>query len=290
MALRFISASERLAEASQKTTIAIAGRYAIGKTTLALQLPPEETLFLDIEAGMKTIESDFGGIHVPVRDWFDLRDVICLVAGPDPASGPADVFSREHYDAKMKEYGGFLDVSRIRYIFVDSISDATQLCGIWSGQQPEAFTKRGDPNPMGRYGLVGRESVRVLKHLQHAAAKTIVYVGKLHLQEDEDTKRSEWRFLTEGRMAAEQLPYIVDTVITYSLFDMTSQGWMHNPEKGEHRAFCCKFPNPWGLPAKNRSATLEMIEEPHLGRLIDKINEPTRRARERLTTLPRAAE
>lgn len=278
MALKFITASERLAEQNLKTTIAITGPFGIGKTTLALQIPQEATLFLDIEAGMKAVEADFMGVHIPIRTWQDFQDIAVLVGGPDPAASSDMVLSQAHYDYAMKQYGGFVDMNKFQYLFIDSISDATQLCGKWAEQQPEARNKYGVPDTRGRYGLVGRESVSVLKHLQRAPAKSIIYVGKLEQQEDETTKKTEWRFKTEGGMARKEIPFIVDTVVTYDLFDFidaTGQ-WLHNPGRGEHRCFVCRTPNPWGLPAKNRSRALEMIEEPHLGKLIDKINEPSR--------------
>ena len=49
--------------------------------------------------------------------------------------------------------------------------------------------------------------------------------------------------------------------------------WSHNLGKGAVRAFCCRSPNPWGLPAGDRSGRLELIEEPHLGHLIAKTNQ-----------------
>jgi hypothetical protein len=55
-------------------------------------------------------------------------------------------------------------------------------------------------------------------------------------------------------------------------YDAATGVWSHNLGKGAHRAFCCRSPNPWGLPAGDRSGRLELIEEPHLGRLIAKIN------------------
>ena len=37
------------------------------------------------------------------------------------------------------------------------------------------------------------------------------------------------------------------------------------------RAFVCTSPNKWLYPAKDRSGKLEQIEEPHLGKLIEKL-------------------
>ena len=49
------------------------------------------------------------------------------------------------------------------------------------------------------------------------------------------------------------------------------------------RTFVCQTLNPFGFPAKDRSGRLAMVEEPHLGRLMAKIQSPIRPAPERLS-------
>ena len=49
-----------------------------------------------------------------------------------------------------------------------------------------------------------------------------------------------------------------------------------------YRAFVCHTLNAWGYPAKDRSGRLDPIEEPHLGRLMEKIAGPAKPAIERL--------
>jgi hypothetical protein len=49
-----------------------------------------------------------------------------------------------------------------------------------------------------------------------------------------------------------------------------------------YRAFVCHTLNTWGYPAKDRSGRLDAIEEPHLGRLMEKIAGPAKPASERL--------
>jgi hypothetical protein len=41
------------------------------------------------------------------------------------------------------------------------------------------------------------------------------------------------------------------------------------------QAFVCQTLNPWGFPAKDRSGRLELVEPPHLGRLMEKIQRPS---------------
>ena len=45
-----------------------------------------------------------------------------------------------------------------------------------------------------------------------------------------------------------------------------------------YRAFGCSRPNPWGDPAGDRSGKLAMVEEPHLGKLMEKIRNGQRPA------------
>lgn len=59
------------------------------------------------------------------------------------------------------------------------------------------------------------------------------------------------------------------------------------PERA-YRAFVCHTINPWGFPAKDRSGRLGPVEEPHLGRLMDKIRAPGTPAPLRLTFTPPA--
>ena len=56
-----------------------------------------------------------------------------------------------------------------RYVFVDSITDLTRQAMAWAKTRPEAFSERtGKPDTRGAYGLLARETISLLKHLQHA--------------------------------------------------------------------------------------------------------------------------
>ena len=88
MALRIVSASERLSAAGAKTTMAIFGPSGVGKTSLLRTLPPAETLCIDLEAGMKSVQ-DWPGDSIPVRTFADALDIGCLIGGINPAADPA---------------------------------------------------------------------------------------------------------------------------------------------------------------------------------------------------------
>jgi hypothetical protein len=116
-----------------------------------------------------------------------------------------------------------------------------------------------------------------LTHLQHTRGKNVWFVGILDEKLD-DFNRKVFVPQIDGSKTGLELPGIVDQVITMaSLPDE-----MNRPQ----RAFVCQTLNPWGYPAKDRSGRLDLVEEPHLGRLMEKIRGPLIPAERRLTYSP----
>jgi len=283
MSLKLITADDRLAESNSRMTGLIVGRPKVGKTSLLCTLPADNTICLDFEAGMKSVQT-WRGDSIAIRSWPDALDIAVLLTGPDPSRDDNEPFSIAHYEHVLSEYTGKIDPARYRTILCDSITEVTRVAMEWAKRQPAAFSDRtGKPDVRGAYGLLGRSVIELLKHMQRAPGKNVVFVAGLDRRVD-DVGRETFEVQTEGAKTAAELPYIVDQIITMSDFDYdTSTGsWTHNLGKGAYRAFVCRAPNPFGLPAGDRSGNLDMIEEPHLGRLIEKINRPSKTASERL--------
>ena len=257
MSLPIIKHDQRLQDAGIKGMIA--GPAKIGKTSLLRDLCPQSTLFVDLEAGGLSVQ-DWPGDSIEVKDWTFARDLAALITGPDPRYRPDECYSTAHHEHCLKKYG---PLPEYKTIFVDSITVAGRLCLQWCGGQPQAMSdKTGKPDNRGKYGLHGQELVRWMTHLQHARSRNVWLVGILEDRED-DFGRTRKVLQIDGQKAGNELPGIVDEVISYVALP---------GEDGQPiRQFVCQNPNPWNLPAGDRSGRLSMTEPPNLAALMAKI-------------------
>ena len=267
-ALPIILADQRLA-APRSIKGCIFGKSGIGKTSLLWTLDPATTLFMDLEAGDLAIEG-WAGDTIRPHTWDECRDFAVFIGGPNPALRDDQPYSPAHYDAVVARLGDPSQLDRYQTVFIDSITVAGRLCFQWAKGQPEAFSdKTGKPDIRGAYGLHGREMIAWLTHLQHTRSKNIWFVGILDEKLD-DFNRKVFVPQIEGAKTGLELPGIVDEVIC-----MVE---LKDDEGNPYRAFICQTLNPFGFPAKDRSGRLDMIEQPDLGRLMDKIRNATRQA------------
>lgn len=256
----------------------ISGQPKIGKTSLLLTLPPEETLFIDLEAGDLAVQGWTGDAVTP-QTWEELRDLACWFVGQsgdiNPSYRPESNFSQAHYDALVSSHEfDEIDVKKYKTLFIDSLTVAGRLCLQYAKVQPQAFSeKTGKPNPLGMYSVLGQELVSWTTQLQHIENLNLVLVCLLDQKFDE-YNRPIWTLQLDGQKASGEIPGIVDQVV--SMVEMPFED-----EKGNAaapvRAFVCTKLNAWGYPAGDRSGKLDMIERPHLGQLLNKIRNGERK-------------
>jgi len=260
MAFPIISADQRLAE-RHGVKLVLLGKSGLGKTTQLKTLSEASTLFVDLEAGDLSVK-DWRGDCVRPKTWPEFRDLAVFLAGPNPALPAEAPFSQAHFDHVCQQYGSPEQLGKYDCYFVDSITVLSRLCLTWAKSQPAAFSDRtGKADLRGAYGLLGSEMIGALTHLQHARGKHVVFVAILDEVTD-DFNRKVFAPQIDGAKTSLQLPGIVDEVITLTEL---------KTDEGEaYRAFVCHTVNPWGLPAKDRSGRLELVEPPHLGQLIAK--------------------
>lgn len=266
MTLKIITADERMKNHSGIKGLVV-GSAKIGKTSLLRSLDPNTTLFIDLEAGSLSVQ-DVQVDSIEIRDWNEARDVACFVAGPNPAMRSDQPYSQAHYEYVCEKYGDPATMAKYETLFIDSITVLGRLCFQWAKGQPQAFSdKTGKQDLRGAYGLHGQEMITLLSHLQHAKGKNVWFVGLLDEKVD-DFNRTVFTPQIEGSKTGLELPGIVDQVITMME--------IRDDEGNAYRAFVCTRPNKWGVPAGDRSGRLNMIEEPHLGKLMEKIKGPAR--------------
>lgn len=271
-ALPIITADQRLSE-PRGIKGCIFGQSGIGKTSLLWTLDAQSTLFFDLEAGDLAIEG-WGGDTIRPRTWQECRDFAVFIGGPNPALREDQVYSQAHFDAVCEQFGDPAALDKYQTVFIDSITVAGRLCFQWCKGQPQALSERtGKPDMRGAYGLHGQEMIAWLTHLQHTRGKNVWFVGILDEKID-DFNRRVFLPQIDGSKTGNELPGIVDEVI--AMAEISQDG------SDPFRAFVCQTLNPSGYPAKDRSGRLDQIEEPHLGRLMEKISGPVKPASERL--------
>ena len=218
---------------------------------------------MDLEAGDAAIEGCKVDVIRP-RTWEECRDFACFLGGGNPAitDGP---YSITHFEQVCQIYGDPAALlQKYDTIFIDSITVAGRLCFSYNQNLPEARNKSGVLDTRSVYGSQGREMMACLTHLQHIREKNVIFVGILDERVD-DYNRKIYELQIEGSKTGRELPGIVDEVLTMAV--MTGDETV-----GPYRAFVCQTLNEWGYPAKDRSGRLDVVEEPHLGKLLAKMS------------------
>lgn len=258
--LPIVTAQERMAE-KRGVKLLMLGKSGIGKTTRLKDLDPNSTLFLDVEAGDLSV-IDWPGDSIRPSSWPECRDFIVYLAGPDISLPESAPFSQSHYDHVVAKFGTPGQLDRYETIFFDSITQLSRMCFAWCKSQPVSVSDRsGKADLRGVYGLLGQEMIAALTHLQHARNKNVIFVAILDEKID-DFNRKVFQPQIEGSKTGLELPGIVDEVVT--LLEIKAD------DGTSYRAFVTNAVNPYGVPAKDRSGRLDLLEPTDLRRLIAK--------------------
>lgn len=313
MTLKIISAEERLAR-RPKINVLLFAPSGVGKTFQARTLDPDTTLLIDLESGTLSLNGEAAlpdGTALPpwrgdvldvrkeaatigVHPWELARALACLLSGPDPSAAPGTPYARDQYEIYKTAIGDPVVLfAKYQTVFIDSITVASRHCFAWAKTRPEAFSeKTGKPDIRGAYGLLGQEIVTWLTQLQHIADKSVIAVGILDVIKDPDIPgRVSYSPQIEGGKAGREMAGIFDQILTLGLFsiDPNTKAATLDMEKGTERAFICRKNNPFGVPAKGRDGTLDMLEAPNLGALLAKVAAGVRRDTAVLTSPQGAA-
>jgi len=256
--LNLVTADERARE-PHGAKLLIVGPSNVRKTHLTLSLDPASTAFVDTDHGTLSIVGWKGDMFRP-QTWVDCRDLVVRIGGVDPAALPGTSYSIEH----LERAGGPLpDAASYRTVIIDSVTSTARLTARWADGQPESISDKSSRRDLrGRYGLIANELMLWIYQWQRIRTKNIVLISVLEQRVDE-CGRGEWRAQIEGSKTAREIIPIVDQVVTMQWVDFG---------KGPIRAFICQQPNQWNYPAKDRSGRLDLFEEPHLAKLILKLN------------------
>jgi hypothetical protein len=267
MTFKIITAEERLA-APRTAKIVVFGPSGIGKTSLLRGLTAP-SLLIDMEAGDMSL-ADWTGDSIKVRQWEEARDLACLIGGPNLALPATEPYSLGHFEHVESKLGKREDVlAKYALVFWDSITVLSRLCMDWAERHEDNNVNKGGKivrDTRGAYGMMGREVLKLLTHVQHTADKHIVLVGILDRKTD-DFNRTIWEAQMEGSKIGRELPGIVDEVFTMQTKD--------DAEGVKHRVFYTQQNNAEGYPAKDRSGKLDPIEPANLQHILDKMGART---------------
>jgi|2_EtaG_2_1085320.scaffolds.fasta_scaffold21144_2 hypothetical protein len=243
--------------------LALIGSHGVGKTTQLFSLPAKETLFVDLEAGDLAVD-EWEGLCVRPKTFEECTHLAALVGGPNPALPNRDGihYCQRHYDFTVRTYPKIAErLEKINYVFVDSLTHTGRL-----SFQKTSTTKAGEHDARKAYGEHGQNMIKLLTQFQQARHMHVIFLSILNQRMDTDTGMSSFNLQIEGSKTGEELPGIVDELITMAIIDEFTP----NP----YRAFVCRKLNRWGYPAKDRAGKLDVLERPDLGSLIEKLKQP----------------
>ena len=203
--------------------------------------------------------------------WELARAIVCILRGYDPAAPDEDPYSLYWYNYYVNNLFAADAFDKYEYVFIDSATVASRMSLSWAKKQPEALNDKGKVDNWAIYGTNGQELVKWFTNIQHISSKNVI-LSALLTEKKDNFGRMVNEIQMEGSKAGNELPGIFDQVITLGMFthDPQTNSIKYDPEKGTERAFVCHKNNGFGVPAKDRSGRVDMLEPPNLKAFIDK--------------------
>ena len=272
MALPIITADQRLAERRGVKGVLV-GKSGIGKTSLLWTLKPTTHAVLR-SGGRRSRGRGLGRRHDPPAHLAGMPRLRGVHRRAEPGAARRPALSARPTSmpsARASATGGPRPV-RHRLRRLASPSPAGSACS-GAGPAPGLLREDRQARQPRRLRAAGPGDDR-LAHPSAAHPRQERLVRRHPRREAGRLQSRVFSLQIDGCKTGLELPGIVDEVITLAEL---------KADDGQlHRAFVCHTLNAWGYPAKDRSGRLDLIEEPHLGRLMEKIRGPARPATERL--------
>lgn len=268
-------------------TVVVLAEPGVGKTFQARYLPPGSVL-VDLEGGTLTITRDIvtdDGTIIPryqgrvisgIDTWEQFAALAALIAGPDEHRRPEEFLSRAAWEAAVAAYPEIHQaLEQAPAIFIDSLTWASRLCFEWAKAHPSTWVQKSNrmvQDTWAVYRLLADEMVRFVRAAQSRAVRSgRALICTIVLERD----ANGWALQLHGQRTGEELRGVFDTIIALVEVAQVDGGIVLGmsapPGVPRMRAFVCRKDNPWGLPVKDRSGVLGMLEPPRLDIIVSKL-------------------
>lgn len=158
-----------------------------------------------------------------------------------------DMFEAYRYLLESADAKGFESVA------LDSISEIGEVC--------LSFEKSNTKDGRRAYGEMNEKMTALIKAFRDLSERHVYFSAKQGSNTDEITNVTRYGPNMPGRTLTQDLPYLFDEVFSLEMGK--------TPEGEEYRYLRTKTDLQY--EAKDRSGVLDQFEEPHLGKIIQKI-------------------
>lgn len=218
------------------------GKPGVGKTTLASTLPGR-TLIISAESGLLSIAR----FDLPVFD-ITIDDSGSSVPISKRYDRLSEVFKYLETDDAIKLYDN---------IFIDSLTEISQNL---SEKLQAEFTDNKDTIKM--WGEYAKRMKAMIKAFRDLPYYNVIF-SALEKEDQDEFKRKSIKINVQGSISGD-IPAFFDEVFYYTIIDA---------EDGSSRRVLITQPNS-KVVAKDRSGKLELVEEPNLSHIFNKIKQP----------------